>query len=138
MCQWETEHLGGLRVDKSQVWNYRTAIFELLIFLRLKHNLMSNNILINEEFGFHDNVSTSSAIFKLIETIFNAWNNKEYVMGLFCDLTKAFDSVSHELLILKLEFHGVKGCILNWLKSFLHNRVVLQFVSSRNLLSEWK
>jgi len=48
---------------------------------------MSNNILANEEFGFHNNVSTDSAIFKLIEMIFTAWNNKEHVTGLFCDLT---------------------------------------------------
>ena len=80
-------------------------------------------------------------IFKLIESIFNAWNNEEYITGLFCDLTKAFDCVSHELLILKLEFYGVKGCILNWLKSYSHNRkqgVVLQFVSSPNLLFDWE
>jgi hypothetical protein len=44
---------------------------------------------------------------KLIEMIFTAWNNKEYVTGLFGDLTKAFDSFSHEILILKLEFYGV-------------------------------
>jgi hypothetical protein len=83
---------------------------------------VNNNILVNEQFGFHDSVSTDSAIFKLIESIFNAWNNKEYVTGLFCDLTKACDSVGHELLILNLEFYGVKGCILNRLKSYLRNR----------------
>ena len=110
----------------------------MLIFHRLKHHLTSNNILVNEEFGFCDNVSTGRAVFKPTESIFNAWNNKEYVTGLLYDLTKAFDSVSHELLIFKLEFYGVKGCILNWLKSFLHNRVVLQFVSSPNRLSEWE
>jgi len=102
---------------------------------------VSNNILVNEQFGFHDNVSTDSAIFKLIESIFNAYNNKGYITGLLCDLTKAVDSVSHELLILKLEFYGVKGYILNWLKSYLHNRkqrVVLQFVSSPNLLLDWE
>jgi len=98
------------RSDKSRVSNYRpisflngfSKIFELLIFHRLKHYLVSNYLLVNEQFNFHDNVSTDSVIFKLIESIFNAWNNKEYVMDLLCDPTKAFDSVSYELLILKL------------------------------------
>jgi len=96
--------------DKSQVSNYRpisllngfSKIFESLIFHRLKHHLVSNNILVNEQLGFRDNVSTDGAVFKLSESIFNAWNNKEYVTSLFCDLTKAFDSVSYEFLILKL------------------------------------
>jgi len=69
-----------------------------------------------------NNVSTKSAVFKLSESIFSAWNNKEYVTGLFCDLTKAFESVSHEIFILKLEFYGVQGSILNWIKSYLHTR----------------
>ena len=85
----------------------------------LKYHLVSNNILANEQFGFHDNVSTDSAIFKHIQSIFNAWNNKECITCLFCDLTKVFDSVNYELLILKLEFYVVKGCILKWLKSIL-------------------
>jgi hypothetical protein len=72
---------------------------------------------------------------------FSAWHNKEYIPGLFCDLTNGFVSVSHELFILKLDFYGVKCFILNWLKSYWHNRrqrVVLQFVSSPNLLSDWE
>ena len=70
--------------------------------------------------------------------MFSAWDNKEYITGPFSDLTKVFDSVSHELLVLKLEFYAVKGCILNWLKCYLHNtkqRDVLQFVISPHLLS---
>jgi len=133
--------------DKSHVLNYGpislltdfSKIFKLFVFRRLKHHLVSKNILANEQFGFHDNVSTESAIFKITKLIFSAWNNKEYITGLFFDLTKAFDSVSHELLILKLEFYGVKGSILNWLQSYLHNRkqsVVLQFVISPHLLSD--
>jgi len=74
---------------------------------------MSNNTLANEQCGFCDNVSTESAIFRLIKTIFRAWNNEEYTTGLFCDLTRAFDCVSYVLLILKLESYGLKGCIFN-------------------------
>jgi len=72
---------------------------------------------------------------------FSAWNYKEYITGLFCDLTKAFDIVSHELLILKAGILWSKSSILKWLKSYLHNRkqrVVLQFVSSPNLLLNWE
>jgi hypothetical protein len=65
--------------DKSQLSNYRpisvltsfSKIFEFLIFHRLKHHLVSNNILTNEQISFHDNVSIESAIFKL-ESIFSA------------------------------------------------------------------
>ena len=92
---------------------------------------MSNHFLANEQYGFHDSVFTESAVFKIIESIFSAQNNKAYITGLFCDLTKAFDCVSHELLILKLEFYGVRGSSLNWLESYLHNRkqrVVLQYI----------
>jgi hypothetical protein len=102
---------------------------------------VSNNILANEQFGFCDNVYTVSAIFKLIQSIFSAWYNKEFITGPFCDLTEAFDSVSHELLILRVEFYGVKGCILNWVKCCLHNRkqrVVVQIVISPNPLSDWE
>jgi hypothetical protein len=98
---------------------------------------VSNNILATEQYCFRENVSRESAIFKLAELIFSARNNKEYTMGLFCDLTKVFDCVRHELLILKLEFYGVKGSILHWFKSYLLNRrhcIILQFVNSPHLL----
>ena len=132
--------------DISQVSKYRNVslltgfskIFELLIIHRLKQHSIGKIILANEQFGFHDNFTTVSAIFKFIESSFSAWNNKEYITGRFCDLTS---SVIHEFLVLKLEFYAVKGSMLNWLKCYLYNRkqrVVLQFVNAPNLLSNWE
>ena len=85
--------------DKSQISNYRlmflltgfSKLFELIVSHMLKHHFVSTKILANEHYSFHDNVSTESAIFKLTESIFSAWNNKEYITGLFCDLTKVVD-----------------------------------------------
>jgi hypothetical protein len=87
--------------DKSQISNCRPIslltgfckISELLIFHGVEHHLVSNNILADKEYGSCDIVSTESTIFQLIETIFSAWNNKEYIMGMSCDLTRAFDCV---------------------------------------------
>jgi hypothetical protein len=60
----------------------------------LKH-LSDNSILGNHQFGFRINQGTENAIFKIISGILNSLNQKMLVGGIFCDLEKAFDSVSH-------------------------------------------
>jgi hypothetical protein len=61
-------------------------------------------------------------MYKLTETIVNAWNMKRYVTGVFCDLTEAFDCVNQELLLHRPQFYGVRGTIVDWFKSYLFNR----------------
>jgi hypothetical protein len=63
-----------------------------------------------------------NAVYKLTESTLSAWNNKKYVAGVFCDLTKAFNFVNHELLINKLQFYGVRGVFLERFRSFLFDR----------------
>jgi hypothetical protein len=52
-----------------------------------------------EQYGFRRGFTTENAVYKLINEVLNALNNKQIVGGIFCDLTKAFDCVDHDILI---------------------------------------
>jgi hypothetical protein len=80
-----------------------------------------HNILVDEQFGFRNKLATTDAIFKLINKIQIALNDKIMMGGIFCDLEKAFDSINHDILITKLNFYGVEGKTLLWFKSYLSN-----------------
>ena len=50
------------------------------------------------------------------------WKREIYTLGVFIDLSKAFNSVDHQILIKKLQYYGVNGIPLEWLKSYLSDR----------------
>jgi hypothetical protein len=61
-----------------------------------------------EQHGFRRKGSTETAIFDLTNNIMKALNDSKQIGGIFCDLTKVFDSVNHEILLTKLDFFGVR------------------------------
>jgi len=92
-----------------------------------------NNTLYKFQFGFRPNHSTEQAILTIIDRITQALERGEFVIGLFLDFSKAFDTVDHEILLRKLHFYGIRGNALKWFESYLADRkqyVVYNGVSS--------
>jgi hypothetical protein len=82
-----------------------------------------------------------TATFNLVNNILQAPNSKKLVGGIFCDLTKAFDSVDHKMLLTKLKFYGIQENFLKLISSYLNNRyqrVVIKDKSSHTCFSNWE
>jgi len=92
------------------------------MFGRLEQHLESNNILATEQYGFMKGAHIENEIFILTDNILIALNQRQQVGGIFCDITKAFDSVNHSILLNKLYYYGIRGKCHHWFKSKLENR----------------
>ena len=79
-------------------------------------------MLVTEWYGFRKDQSTEHAAYTLINGILQGWNSKLQVVGIFCDLAKAFDCANHNILIEKLKYYGINETSIDWIKSYLHNR----------------
>ena len=71
---------------------------------------------------------------ELSSNIINAIDNKELLIAVFLDLSKAFDTVEHNILLKKMDHYGIRGIINNWFKSYLNNRFL--FVNYLGVKSE--
>jgi len=63
--------------------------------------------------------STEDVAFRLTDSVLKSLNQKLYVGGIFCDLSKSFDCVSHEILLTKLHFYGNQGITTDWFRPCL-------------------
>ena len=116
--------------DSALVSNYRpisllpsiSKILEKIVHKRLYNFLNSNNLLIPNQYGFRKSHSTDYALIKLYDKIIHSLSNKEHTFGIFMDLSKAFDTINHEILINKLHNYGIRGTSLSWFKDYLKNR----------------
>ena len=97
-------------------------ILERIMYNRLYNYLNENEILNGKQFGFQAGHSTEHAILELIDQVSHAFGNNSFVPGVFIHLSKAFETVDHNILLEKLSMHGVKGNNLQWFHSYLSIR----------------
>jgi hypothetical protein len=88
-------------------------------YSRLLKHFQENCILSKYEFGFRENQGTENAIYCLISRILDSLNTKILISGIFCDLEKAFDCVSHEILLNKLRYYGIRDKQYNLYESYI-------------------
>jgi exonuclease III len=102
-------------------------ILERLIYNQLTDFLLRYNILFKSQHGFREGHSTTHAMIDFISSINEALDKGELSYGVFCDLSKAFDTINHQILFKKLDHYGIRGMALNLLKNYFTGRS--QFVS---------
>jgi len=93
--------------DKFDISNYRPTsllstfvkIFEKAMYSRLSQHLQTNYILDPEQYAFRKGKFTEYAAFRLADSVLKSLNQKLYAGGIFCNLSKAFDRVNHEILL---------------------------------------
>ena len=61
-------------------------------------------------------------IAQLADQIHESFENDNYTLGVFIDLSNAFDTIDHAILLKKLEHYGIKDKNLAWSRSYLTNR----------------
>lgn len=114
--------------DKLNPKNYRpisvlptiAKIFEKIVKDKLVAHITHNKIMNERQFGYQKGVGTGKAVEKLIDDVVKKLNDRQKV--LFLDLSSAFHTVNHELLLKKLELYGIRGKLQLFFRSYLENR----------------
>ena len=99
-----------------------SKILENIMYKRTYNFLNDNNQIYHSQYGFRAKHSCEHAIADLVGHVLKNQQQNRYTAALFLDLSKAFDTLNHALLLKKLELYGIRGVALNWFDSYLTGR----------------
>ena len=116
--------------DKQLLENYRpvsvlpsiSKVFEKVIYNQLFNHFSKNKLFFNSQYGFRPQHSTELATLELIDRIVYDMEQNKIPLNIYIDLSKAFDTLNHNILIDKLKHYGISGNSLKLIKNYLTNR----------------
>lgn len=115
-----TQEIGDFR--PISLLNVFSKIFEKILKEKIMKFIEKNNILNSSQFGFTTNSSTEYAITTIYDQFLKNLDDNLITCSIFLDIKKAFDSISHDILLKKLYHYGFRGKIWSLLKSYLYGR----------------
>ena len=99
-----------------------SKLLEKIVYCQVYTFLNENNQLYESQYGFCNNHSCENAVGEVVSCIVKNLELNRTSIALFLDLSKAFDTLEHTLLLHKMERYGLRGTVLEWFKSYLSNR----------------
>ena len=116
--------------DDTMIENYRpisilpaiSKILEKNMFNQLYNYFNTNKLFSKSQYGFRENHSTQYAALELIDRIISSMDTGEIPFNIYIDLSKAFDTLDHSILVKKLDYCGVKDTALDLCRDYLENR----------------
>ena len=117
--------------DKNDISNYRpisilpvlSKIFERVTLNQLTQYFEKHELLTGFQHAYRKFHGTVTCLFELLNEIYQLIDNKNKVAIVSLDLSKAFDTINHQLLIQKLKSFNLKSNATDFLKSYLSNRM---------------
>ena len=104
-----------------------SKVLERIMYDRIYEFLQDLEALYNYQFGFRKMYSTELALMLSIDKIISALDKNNFILGVFLDFSKAFDTIDHNILLCKLDNIGIRGVANKWFSSYLTDRY--QYVS---------
>lgn len=116
--------------EKHNIENFRpvsllssiSKVFEKVAYIQLSDYFTNNKLWFDGQYGFRNEHSTELAAVELTDRIMEALDKQHIAVSIFMDLSKAFDTLDHSILLSKLKFYGITGTALEWFTSYLSNR----------------
>ena len=108
-------------------------MLEKIIANQISSFFERNELFSRNQYGFRAAHCTEHAAIELTDRIITKMDNNEIPIGIFLDLSKAFDTINHKILLSKLKYYGISGVPLQLLDNYLTNRS--QYVVIKNIKS---